>query len=328
MKALELRGSEGIKSIVYTGARPVPEPADDEIRVLVKAVGLNPVDYQIAEGFGDVSMDAAVVLGLDVAGIVDKIGNDVTEFSPGDRVFYHGNLEKANGGFAEYACTTSRTASKLPDNIDFAQAAAIPCSGFTAYQAVIRKLKPATGDTILIHGGAGGVGGYAIQLAKLRGMFVYTTCSDYNFEYVKSLGADLVIDYNKVDVHEEIMRLTEGRGVDCVINTLNTEMATRDLGILAFGGQLVAIEGLPRFEEFTFFEKAISIHEVALGAAHINGDLKAQRFISQMGDAYIAMIQRGEIHLPQIHTIHLEEIPTYLMKLKTRHGTGKIIAVL
>ena len=80
-------------------------------------------------------------------------------------------------------------------------------------------------------------------------------------------GADEAIDYNKVDVHEEIMRRTNGRGVDCVVNTLNTWTATRDLGMLAFGGQLVAIEGLPRFEEFTFFEKAISIHEVALGAA-------------------------------------------------------------
>ena len=139
---------------------------------------------------------------------------------------------------------------------------------------MIRKLKPEVGDTILIHGGAGGVGGYAVQLAKLRGMYVYTSCSEYNFEYVRSLGADEAIDYNKVDVHEEIMRRTNGRGVDCVVNTLNTWTATRDLGILAFGGQLVAIEGLPRFEEFTFFEKAISIHEVALGAAHINGDLE------------------------------------------------------
>ena len=196
MRALELRGDKGIDSIVYTTERPIPVPENDEILVQVKAVGLNPVDYQIAEGFGDVNLDEPVVLGLDVAGIVKDIGASVKEFKPGDRVFYHGNLEKANGGFAEYACTTSRTASKLPESINFVQAAAIPCSGFTAYQAVIRKLKPEVGDTILIHGGAGGVGGYAVQLAKLRGMYVYTSCSEYNFEYVRSLGADEAIDYN------------------------------------------------------------------------------------------------------------------------------------
>lgn len=327
MRALELRGDKGIDSIVYTTERPIPMPENDEILVQVKAVGLNPVDYQIAEGFGDVNLDEPVVLGLDVAGIVKDIGASVKEFKPGDRVFYHGNLEKANGGFAEYACTTSHTASKLPESINFVQAAAIPCSGFTAYQAVIRKLKPEVGDTILIHGGAGGVGGYAVQLAKLRGMYVYTSCSEYNFEYVRSLGADEAIDYNKVDVHEEIMRRTNGRGVDCVVNTLNTWTATRDLGILAFGGQLVAIEGLPRFEEFTFFEKAISIHEVALGAAHINGDLKSQKFLAQMGDAYISMLQQGEIQLPQIQTVRLEEIPSFLRRMKTRHGTGKTVAV-
>ena len=110
MKALELRGDKGIDSIVYTTERPIPVPENDEILVQVKAVGLNPVDYQIAEGFGDVNLDEPVVLGLDVAGIVKDIGASVKEFKPGDRVFYHGNLEKANGGFAEYACTTSRTA--------------------------------------------------------------------------------------------------------------------------------------------------------------------------------------------------------------------------
>ena len=103
MRALELRGDKGIDSIVYTTERPIPVPENDEILVQVKAVGLNPVDYQIAEGFGDVNLDEPVVLGLDVAGIVKDIGASVKEFKPGDRVFYHGNLEKANGGFAEYA---------------------------------------------------------------------------------------------------------------------------------------------------------------------------------------------------------------------------------
>jgi len=94
MRALELRGDKGIDSIVYTTERPIPVPENDEILVQVKAVGLNPVDYQIAEGFGDVNLDEPVVLGLDVAGIVKDIGASVKEFKPGDRVFYHGNLEK------------------------------------------------------------------------------------------------------------------------------------------------------------------------------------------------------------------------------------------
>lgn len=329
MKALVLNGTNGIRDLEYVNDRTVPTPLENEIAVKVEAVGLNPVDYELTEGWGDVERAKKPVLGLDVAGYVHAVGSEVTSFKKGDRVYYHGSLGKDDGGFAEYACTTAHTVSHLPDKVDFIVAASVPCAGFTAYQAVVRKLKPEKGRTILIHGGAGGVGGFAVQLAKrLYDLTVFSTCREENSEYVKSLGADHTIDYTKKDTYETIAELTGGRGVDYVVNTVSESTATKDIGALAFGGQLVAIAELPDFSRIKFYEKGLSIHEVALGGAHINGDYIAQRDLAKIGDEFAALLSDGKISPPDITQIRLEEIPDYLYKLKERHVRGKIVAKL
>ena len=135
----------------------IPVPRDNEILVRVHAAGLNPVDYKVAAS-GHPAWTYPFTLGLDVAGTVVETGKSVTHLSPGDRVFYHGDFSKP-GGFAEYAVTTAHTVSKIPGCITFSEAAALPCSGLTAYQALYRKIDMSGMESILIHGGAGGVGG-------------------------------------------------------------------------------------------------------------------------------------------------------------------------
>ncbi len=159
----------------------------------------------------------------------------VTQSNLGDRVYYHGNLTK-KGGFAQYALTTAHTISKLPDSISFEEAAALPCAGFTAYQALHRKLNVKPNCSILIHGGAGGVGGFAIQLAKLKGLTVITTASKSNHDYVKQLGANYTIDYNHESVKDEISNITNGNGVDYVLDTVNGSNATNSLALMGFNG--------------------------------------------------------------------------------------------
>lgn len=188
----------------------------------------------------------------------------------------------------------------------------------------MQKLKPQSGGTILIHGGAGGVGGYAIQLAKICGLKVITTCLGKDFDYVRTLGADEAIDFTKGSLYEEILNLTSGRGVDYVLNTISSDSATKDLEVLAFGGEMVVTAGFPDFSRIRFYDKGMSLHEIALGAAHTHGDFNAQTNLAKIGDHFSRLLAEGKIIPPQITTITMEEIPAYLKKLKEGKVTGKV----
>ncbi|MFM9277567.1 zinc-binding dehydrogenase [Paenibacillus jiagnxiensis] len=327
MKALVLQEPGKIESLTIIQDREKPIPKDNEIRVKVFAAGLNPSDYQVATYTG-LTSEKKRVLGLDVAGVVDAVGSGVDNFKIGDRVYYLRSITNLDGGFAEYACTTAHTASKLPDSISYEVAAATPGAGFTAYQAIVQKLRPKAGKTILIHGGAGGVGGYAIQLAKLCGVTVYATCRGKDMEYVKNLGADEAIDYTKEDVYSVLSKLTNERGVDYILNTISSDSAAKDIDVLAFGGEIAVTAGFPDFNRLRFYEKGLSLHEIALGAAHTEGDYKAQSSLSEIGDDFAKLLVEKKIVPPFITMISMEEIPEYLLKLKERKITGKVVATI
>ncbi len=326
MRAIILEKPGSFNDLHLVENREIPEPEKNEIRVKVKAAGLNPVDYKLINGWTNIGWKRPVVLGLDVAGEVDAVGEEVIKFKTGDEVFYHGNLSKENGGFAQYACTTAHTAEFLPQGLDMVEAAALPCAGFTAYQAIVKKLKPDAGKTILIHAGAGGVGGFAIQLAKLADLTVFSTCSESNLDYVKALGADYVINYRQENVFNAIMDKTCGRGVDYIVNTIDSQTATQDIEMLAFGGELVAVVEHPDFNRIKFYEKAISIHEVALGGAHLNGDYKSQLELASIAMEMGRLVSEGKIKANVSKVITLDEIPDYLKELEKRHVAGKIVA--
>lgn len=292
MKALILNQPGFPDSLVLTEhEKPAIQP--DHVLVQVKAVGLNPVDYKTA-GWGVDGWSYPHILGLDVAGVIAETGQDVEGVQVGDRVYYHGNLAKP-GGYAEYTIAPAHILAPIPDDISFEDAAAIPCAGFTAWQILSRKIKPNAGDTILIHGGAGGVGGFAVQLARQLGLKILTTCSAGNFGAVKALGADHPIDYRTEDITSRVMELTDGRGVDIVINTVSRESATEDLKRLAFGGHLACVADMPDFSEINPFTQAISIHESALGGAHLSGDLPAQKDLAKMGREMMEMLKKKSI---------------------------------
>jgi NADPH:quinone reductase-like Zn-dependent oxidoreductase len=323
MKALVLE-RPGAPDTLKLQEHPRPSPGLNEVCVKVIAVGLNPVDYKTAE-WGWKTWRWPHILGLDVAGTIDTVGSEITSWKPGDRVFYHGDLSKP-GGFAEYAVAPVHILAKIPLEVSFESAAAIPCAGFTAWQILSRKIPVKPDQTLLVHGGAGGVGGFAVQMGRYLGLNVLTTCSSANFKVVKKLGVDHPIDYTSEDVNARVDDITNGRGVDIVINTIDSDSATQDLKRVAFGGHLACVAGFPDFSKIEPFTRAISIHESALGGAHLSGDRTAQADLAKMGKEVIELVREEKLSPMLTKVISLEEIPQALISLSQRHVRGKIVA--
>ncbi|WP_426449553.1 zinc-binding dehydrogenase [Paenibacillus sp. S-38] len=324
MKALVLLGP-GKPDTLQIAELPLPEPGPGEIRVRIHAAGLNPVDYKVAAN-GHPDWVYPFVPGVDGAGIVDAVGDGVTEWKPGDRAAYHGSFTKP-GTFAEYAVTTAHTAARIPEELTFEEAAAFPCAGLTAYQALRRKMNLQEGQSVLIHAGAGGVGGYAIQLAKVFGASkILATASPANFDYVRGLGADEVIDYNTEDVHARVMELTDGLGVGLILNSVNRKTAQADLSMLAFGGQLAVIAGAPEnVADFQPSTKTFSVHKLMLGGAHGSGNLRAERDLAVMAGEFMELLRTRRIQAMVTETLALEDVPAALTRMSERHVRGKMV---
>ncbi|WP_336882076.1 zinc-binding dehydrogenase [Priestia koreensis] len=306
------------------GEVPTPSPKKGEVSVKVHATGLNPVDYKVANG-NNPDWNYPHIVGVDGAGLIEEVGEGVTEWKKGDRVVYHASLAN-HGNFAEYAVTTAHTISRIPDGISFEDAVALPCAGYTAYQALFRKMHIQEGKTILVHAGAGGVGGFAIQLAKQAGLTVFTTASEENHAYVKDLGADYAIDYRKENFVEKVMELTNGVGVNYVLDTVSRDNATTSLDVLTFNGHLAFIAGAPDYTKIKPFTTSPSYHEVALGAGHSSNNMDEQRDFAKMGNEMLQLLADGKISSLLEEVISLDEIPQGLQKLADRHVRGKIVA--
>jgi NADPH2:quinone reductase len=324
MKALVL-DKPGKPNTLRVADISTPEPDAGEVRVRVEAVSLNPVDYKLAQR-GHLAWKYPFVLGLDVAGVVDAVGSGVESWQPGDAVFYHGNLSKP-GGFAECAIAPAHVIAKIAPGVSFEAAAAIPCAGLTAYQALFQRAHLNSAHTVLVQGGAGGVGGFGVQLAANIGATVITTASAHNHQYVRELGATHVIDYNTEDVRQRVLEITNGRGVDAILDTISSENATQGTRMLAFGGGIVCIAGMPDFVAVSF-DKAISIHAVMLGGAYFSGDRLAEENLRRMADEMMLLLAQRKIEATVTQVVELEQIPAKLSELAGRHISGKIVAKL
>lgn len=302
---------------------PVPDPGPGQVRIRVEACGLNPSDYQrAAHGIPEWTWPA--VLGLDVVGIVDELGAGVTNVRTRQRVAFHADIRE-RGGFAEYALADAQVLAPVPAGLDPAVAAALPSAGMTAYQAVVRRLHVTAEDTVLVTGGAGGVGGFAVQLAAMAGARVLSTASAGNAAYVQGLGAEAVVDHRTEDVASRVREVTEGRGVDAVVDTVGPDSATTNLGLLVHGGRLAAIAGRPDLGVVPPFSMAPSLHEIALGAAYTVGDERARGQLSTMLTELLSMAADGRLDPMLTRTVALEDVPAALTELSGRRVRGKLV---
>lgn len=239
--------------------------------------------------------------------------------------FYLRQIDNPYGGFAQYAVSPARFVTKIPNKVSYEQAATLPGAGFTAYHIMRQRFHLTAGRTILIQGGAGGVGSYAIQLAKLAGLRVISTCAGKDKDYVKSLGADVVIDYQNEDVYTKIRQMND-YGVDYIISSIGSQGATADMQILNFGGEIAVTAGFPDFERWRFYDKGISLHEIAFGAYLTHPDKNIHAIVAQIGNELGQLLNDGKICTPKTQLIALENIPQALKRLKNGGVTGKIVA--
>ncbi|MBW4838081.1 MAG: zinc-binding dehydrogenase [Paenibacillaceae bacterium] len=327
MKALILP-KPGKPDTLEIAELPLPIPGPGEIRVRVHAAGLNPIDYKVSPN-GNPAWVYPFVLGIDVAGVVDAVGEGVTTWKTGDRVAYMADFTRP-GGFAEYTVTVAHTVAAIPDGVSFTDAAAFPCAGLTAYQILTCKMQIRSGQSLLVHAGAGGVGGYAIQLAKIYGASpILATASPQNADYVRSLGADEVIDYNSENVQERVMDITNGVGVDLIINSVNRATAQQDLSMLAFGGQLACIAGAPEtVADFQPSSKSFTLHKLMIAGAYGSGSRKAEEELAIMAGEFMALLQQNKMNAMVQEVIKLDKVPDALIRLSQRHVRGKIVAEL
>jgi len=222
------------------GQIPIPEPEPDEVLIEVHAAGINLLDSKIRDGEFKLILPykTPFVLGHDVAGIVTKVGTDVRQFKAGDEV-YARPADHHIGTFSEFIAVREADLALKPKNLTMEEAASIPLVGLTAWQALIEKGNLKKGQKVFIQAGSGGVGTFAIQLAKYLGATVATTTSAANIELVKSLDADVVVDYKKDDF-EKVLQC-----YDLVLNSQDSKTLEKSLRILKPGGKLISISGPP-----------------------------------------------------------------------------------
>jgi NADPH:quinone reductase-like Zn-dependent oxidoreductase len=242
MKAVVIHEYGGTEVLKYEDVSR-PEPQMDQIRARIVAAGVNPVDGMIRSGmFANEKRAFPIILGGDIAGVVEKVGGKITKFKVGDPIFAYVSLDNS-GGYAQYALVTEREAAPKPRSLTFVEAAAVPIVALTAWQALIDTAKLKSGQTVLIHGGSGGVGSFAIQIAKARGAKVMATASTANQDFLKQLGADVAIDYTK-QKFEDI-----AKDVDIVLDSIGKDTLARSYGVVKKGGIIVSLVARPNQTE-------------------------------------------------------------------------------
>jgi NADPH2:quinone reductase len=308
--ALEAYGGPGQLRLMDL---PVPVPGDDEVLIELAYTSVNPVDWKIREGQLKDRMPNMfpIIPGWDAAGTVKEVGRNVTRFKGGERVFAYCRKPTVQWGtYAEYVTMDARHVALMPKNLSFAGAAAIPLVGLTAWQSVFDSACLDRGQSVLIHAGAGGVGGMAIQFARHVGAKVYATASRRNHDYVRALGAAHVIDYTTENFVDAISRL-EPDGVDVVLDTVGAEVYRASFAALKRGGYIVSIRQHPD-------EQLNAQHGVRSGYVFVRPDGE------QLG-AIAYLIEEGVVRPPEIEEMRLEDAAAAQEKSRAGHVRGKIV---
>lgn len=304
---VDYRGPEGIA----VQEMPIPEVYSGTVLVEVFAAGVNPIDWKIAKGFLRESkpLPLPFTLGSDIAGIVRSIGQpddgNRPTFRNGDRVFGQSSVLAGDSrAFAEYATAKMSAIAPVPDGLSWSTAASLPLVGVSAVQALIEHLSVAPGQKILIHGGAGGIGSIAIQIAKQLGAYVYTTVSTDDVEFAGELGADRIIDYKRERFEDAV------RTVDAVFDTVGGDVTSRSLEVIAAGGKLVTMAG-----------DVSDGNAVSRGITVIRQQTRITSDRLSRLSAFLAAGLRTFVE----HEYPLTEVPTALERLHITPPRGKLV---
>lgn len=220
---------------------PTPRPGVSEVLVKVIATSVNPLDYQVRRGDYKNELTLPVITGHDVSGEIVEVGQGVGNFKVGDQVYYTPEIFKGQGSYAQYHCASESIIALKPKNISHLEAATLPLAAGTAWEMLVTRAQLKVNQSVLIHGGAGGVGMLTIQIAKAIGAVVFTTARKVHHQLLLALGADHVIDYENENYIDVIQQITDGKGVDVIVDTIGGNTLSDSGLILSQLGQVVTI---------------------------------------------------------------------------------------
>lgn len=306
MKAAQLTKYGGQDSIQINEAEK-PGLKAGQVLVAVKAAGVNPFDYKVRQGYMKdfINLKLPATLGGDLAGVVDKIGENVSGFEVGQEVYGMAGAASGNGSYAEYAPVSAKQLVAKPNNVDFITAGALPLAALSAYQGVVEHIDIQPGQKILIHGGGGGIGSLAIQFAKNAGAYVATTASSDDTEFVKQLGADEVIDYKTQDFSTIL------KDFDAVFDTVGGETNKKSYTVLKSGGIFVSM--VEDFDEELVRQTGVNyIYQSTVPT------VKSLKIIAELVDA-------GKLKVNVDKVFALDQAAAGLEYLGVGHPRGKVV---
>lgn len=321
------------KGALRLGERPEPVLRDDDVLVEIHAAGLNLLDSKIRDGEFKLILPyhPPFILGHDVAGTVVRVGPNVRRLKPGDEIYARPRDGRV-GTFAEFIAINEADVALKPRNLDMAESASIPLVGLTAWQVLVERAGVQKGQKVLIHAGSGGVGTFAIQLAKHLGATVATTTSAANVELVKGLGADIVIDYKQQDFEKVLS------GYDVVLNSLDGDTLHKSLNVLKPGGKLISISGPPdpdfaREQGLNWFLQQVTrllssgIRRKAKGR-QISYSFLFMRANGEQLSQIASLIEAGIIRPVVDRTFPFEATNEALAYIETGRSRGKVVVKL
>lgn len=315
MKAVVANQYGPIEDLVI---QQVAEPSvlPGQVKIQVECVSVNPVEWKIVEGLLDqvFSVEFPLIIGWDVSGVVVELGEGVHSLSVGDQVYSFCRAPVVqNGTFAEFCCFAAEQVVLKPKNIGFAESAAIPLVGLTAWQVLYDIVQLQKGQTCLIHAGAGGVGSIAIPLAHHTGAWVATTASAKNHPYVKELGADLAIDYRNTSFVSAVKDLYP-EGLDFVFDCVGADTLEKSYELVKKGGWLVSIAA-PIDKE----------RAENLGIQACTGMVRSS---GEQLKKLTELLENGTIAVPEVEKRPLSDVVSALQQIKSQHTKGKIVLQL
>ncbi|MFL5318968.1 MAG: zinc-binding dehydrogenase [Myxococcaceae bacterium] len=290
-----------------------PSPGPGQLLVRVHASGTNPVDAKIRAAGGWAQITPPCVIGYDASGVIEALGVGVSGFSRGDEVFFTPEIfGNVHGTYAECALVEAAIVAPKPKGLSHVEAAAVPLAGGTAFEAVVRRLSVRPGETLLIHGAAGGVGTFAVQLGKLCGARVIGTASEPHHKLLRDLGADVCIDYRKENVFERTLKETGGVGVDAVFDCVGGDHIQNSAQCTKPFGRLASILG-PKGDFTMLYLKNQTYHGVFM---HREGAR-----LKLLGN----LLERKALRPIIAETLPLSDVRKAHERLDSGHGAGKIV---
>jgi NADPH2:quinone reductase len=312
----------GGPEVLRYGEIATPEPGPGEMRVRVACAGVNPADWKNRQGLLAAFRPYTFpyIIGFDAAGVVDAIGAGVTGFAIGERVFTPTNHgQGGQGSYAEFAIASADRVARIPDGMSFAQAAALPVAALTAWQGLFDRGELKAGQRVLIHGGSGGLGGFAVQFARWAGAQVAATCSTPNVAYLRGLGVERVIDYRSEDIAAAVRDWAPG-GLDFLMDAVGVSTLSNGLDLVRPGGTFVSIP--------TLTDDGDIPAAAAAGAAK-----GVKRVFSTMIDVGCAatlekiagLLVQGSITLPPLRELALRDAAEAHRQIQGGHTRGKLV---